>query len=314
VQYFFECVVGNCHSSNWRSDGNYTDTGLQQATEYAYRVKARDSRDNQTKWSVIRYAMIGGDTNPPSPDPMTWATTPYAASSTSVAMVATTATDASGLIEYEFNETTGTGHDSSWQSDPCYVDTDLNTAGQYCYRVRARDRYGNTTAWSVEECISSLGDVNAPSAPTMVISPEVNNVGWFDPNTTSGQFYYTSPEAEDGRWWHRVIANVAGVTDDSGGPIEIHFVCTSSSGFSSINKVKDGNGVSIPIYIGLPLAIGSRAQGWRVTYSGGYIVYEVDVNKVRGSGKELHWEVCAYDASQNEACSDVHVIKWPPVQ
>ena len=234
-------------------------------------------------------------------------------------MKATIATDVSGGIEYEFNEVNGTALDSGWRADPCYTVTDLDPNSTYCFNVRARDRYNNNTAWSVNGCASPNEpppDVNAPSpAPSIVWSPDVNNISWTDANNVSGQFVYTTPETEDGRWWHRVIANVAGITDDRGGPVEIRFICTNDSAYSSINKVKTG-GVAIPIYVGQPVAIGSRAVKWRITYSnsGGYIVYDVDVDKFGGSGKQLFWRVCAYDAAGNSSCSNTVEIKWPPIQ
>jgi hypothetical protein len=313
VQYYFECVSGDCHKSGWQSSATYTDVGLLSGVEYAYSVKARDQAANETKWSTIRYAMIGGDQEPPSPNPMTWATLPYAATATSVRMVATTAHDDSGVIEYEFNETTGTGHDSVWRSDPCYLDTGLDANGAYCYRVRARDKYNNTTGWSAEVCVSNLGDPNPPAPPPVIVrSRDINNIslGWTDPNIASGQFMYTEYPV-DYRWWHRVIVDVTGVADDSGGPVEIRFICTTDDKFSSNNKIP----VSLrPIYIGQPVAIGSRAAKWRVTYTGSYIVYDVDVDKVAGSGKQLFWKVCAYDAALNEACSSEEEIRWPPIQ
>jgi hypothetical protein len=91
----------------------------------------------------------GGDTTPPSPDPMTWATVPYATGSTSISMTATTASDPSG-VEYYFECTAGGGHNSGWQSGTTYEDTGLSPSTQYSYRVRARDLSSNqnTTGYS----------------------------------------------------------------------------------------------------------------------------------------------------------------------
>jgi len=60
------------------------------------------------------------DTTIPTPDPMTWATAPYGANPTSITMVATTATDASG-VEYFFDCNAGGGHDSGWQDGTIYT-------------------------------------------------------------------------------------------------------------------------------------------------------------------------------------------------
>jgi len=86
------------------------------------------------------------DTDPPTPDPLTWSTEPYETSSSSITMVASIANDETPPISYHFNETTGNsgGTDSSWQSgDYNYTDNDLSENTQYGYEVKARD--SNTT-------------------------------------------------------------------------------------------------------------------------------------------------------------------------
>ena len=53
VEYFFECTAGGGHSSAWQDSPTYTDTGLTAATQYSYRVRARDKSAAQTAtaWS-----------------------------------------------------------------------------------------------------------------------------------------------------------------------------------------------------------------------------------------------------------------------
>jgi len=102
---------------------------------------------------VINGGLLGPpDTTPPNPDPMTWATTPYATGSTSIAMVATTATDPSG-VEYYFTAVTAGGHDSGWQDSTTYEDTGLTPNTTYTYTVKARDKSPNQneTAASSQE-------------------------------------------------------------------------------------------------------------------------------------------------------------------
>ena len=80
---------------------------------------------------------------------LTFAVAPYAAGNASIAMVASTASDASG-VEYFFANTAGDGHSSGWQTSPNYTDTGLS-AGTYTYMVRVRDKSFNrnkTTASS----------------------------------------------------------------------------------------------------------------------------------------------------------------------
>jgi hypothetical protein len=85
------------------------------------------------------------DTTPPTPNPMTWATPPSAAGSTSISMVATTATDTgSPPVSYYFDfvdsPTGGTGGaDAGWQSSASYTNAGLQPNHQYGYQVKARD-------------------------------------------------------------------------------------------------------------------------------------------------------------------------------
>ena len=93
------------------------------------------------------------DTNPPTPNPMTWSTVPYETSTSSISMVATTASDPTPPITYYFDfyssPTGGSGgNDSSWQSSTSYTDSALGTNHEYGYRVRARDGSDNQTSYS----------------------------------------------------------------------------------------------------------------------------------------------------------------------
>ena len=56
-------------------------------------------------------------------------------------MTATTGSDASGPVEYYFDETSGNpgGSDSGWQTSPSYTDTGLSPSTQYTYTVQMRD-------------------------------------------------------------------------------------------------------------------------------------------------------------------------------
>ena len=92
------------------------------------------------------------DTTPPAPDPMSWAAVPTAVDSSSITMTATTATDTSG-VEYYFENVSGGGNDSGWQSNASFMDTGLSANTTYEYRVKARDTSTNQneTAYSTTE-------------------------------------------------------------------------------------------------------------------------------------------------------------------
>jgi hypothetical protein len=59
--------------------------------------------------------------------------------STQISMLATTATDPSG-VEYYFTCTLGGGNDSLWQNSRTYTDTGLTPSTEYTYTVTARDK------------------------------------------------------------------------------------------------------------------------------------------------------------------------------
>jgi hypothetical protein len=105
----------------------------------------------------------GPDTNPPTPDPMTWAVEPHATGSASISMTATTASDVSG-VRYYFACITDEAHDSGWQDSPTYEDTELTTGLEYTYQVQAQDKSTNQneTGWSTE---ASATPVDLPPAP-----------------------------------------------------------------------------------------------------------------------------------------------------
>lgn len=317
VEYYFEDANDANITSGWISSSSWEDTGLTPQTRYAYRVKTRDVIGNETAWSVVAYATTPAeshpdDLEPPSPDPMQWLTMPHAISADSISMEAVAATDVSLPVEYYFEETTDNpgGADSGWVANALWTATGLNADTQYCYRVQARDAVGNTTGFSSIECATTFPsgttpDTNAPDPPpTMLRADDVNTITDPCDNTLSAQ-YQVGLE-----WWHKVVADVSAVADDSGGPIEIRFICVSDGAFSSNNTIP---GLYRPILIGNTGTYGGISQGWRLTYSGGTIIYDVNVDKYGGIGKELRWKVCAYDESMNEACSATHRIGPPPL-
>jgi PKD repeat protein len=61
-------------------------------------------------------------------------------------MTATTGSDATGPVEYFFDETSGNpgGTDSAWQTSASYTDTGLTASTQYTYTVQMRDALSNT--------------------------------------------------------------------------------------------------------------------------------------------------------------------------
>jgi hypothetical protein len=104
------------------------------------------------------------DTDPPTPNPATFAVAPAADSSSAISMTATTGSDASGPVEYYFDETSGNpgGTDSGWQTSPSYTDSGLSAETQYTYTVTMRDSLANTGT------ASSPANATTPVAPANV--------------------------------------------------------------------------------------------------------------------------------------------------
>jgi hypothetical protein len=161
----------------WYDGSTWHELESTQDTAWAYKdftlpAGADDNRLFKLRFSAVNadkkeYCFIdevevsagpsGPDTTPPSPDPLTWATVPYATGSSSISMTATSATDPSG-VEYYFECTAGGGHDSGWQDSTTYEDTGLNPETQYTYRVKARDKSTNQneTAFSSTSSATTL--------------------------------------------------------------------------------------------------------------------------------------------------------------
>ncbi len=51
IEYYFQCMTTGCNDSGWQSENEFQDSGLAFNTYYSWRVRARDSLNNQTAWS-----------------------------------------------------------------------------------------------------------------------------------------------------------------------------------------------------------------------------------------------------------------------
>ncbi len=214
VEYYFESVSDGGHDSDWQEDPVYTDTDLTAGTTYSYTVKARNTANlTETESSEPRSATtLPPDTTAPSPDPATWQTEPYSTSPSSIRMVATTASDESG-VEYFFACTSNPAYSSNWQDDRVYQATSL-AKGTYSFVVRVRDKSPNQNTTS-----------DSPEVTVDLQPPTPDPMQWAqggEPREVYGGGgtwdYYAEMTAED-------------ATDTSGG-VEYYFQCTTESGFS----------------------------------------------------------------------------------
>jgi len=211
VQYYFECTDGNCHHSGWQDSPDYTDTGLYEDTEYTYRVRTRDKSHNYNVggWSSDANATTWDDVNNPEPWPAEWAEggEPNAIPGLNeIAMTAQTATDISG-VEYYFECTYGSCHDSGWQDSPTYIDTGLDVNEIHTYRVRTQDKASPPNPNSPNE--ADWGWSTEKSALIDFTAPTPNPAEW----AVGGEPYEDYNDTK-GCYQHRMVAVKA--TDDNG--------------------------------------------------------------------------------------------------
>ncbi|NIQ73957.1 MAG: hypothetical protein GWN80_00020, partial [Gammaproteobacteria bacterium] len=123
-----------------------------------------------------------GDTDPPTPNPATFASPPAAVSDTEITMTATTGSDATGPVEYFFDEISGNpgGTDSGWTTNPVYNDTGLTGNTQYTYTVQMRD--------SVTP-VPNVGTASTPANATTDPTPDT------DPPTPDPATFASPPAA-----------------------------------------------------------------------------------------------------------------------
>jgi len=141
------------------------------------------------------------ESDPPTPNPATFASAPAADSDTAISMTATTGDDASGLVEYYFTATDG-GNDSGWQTSVTYTDSGLAPDTTYTYTVTMRDRYDNTGSASTPADATTDTDINPPTP---------------DPAT-----FAIAPAADSGS----AISMTATTGSDASGPVEYYFTAT----------------------------------------------------------------------------------------
>jgi uncharacterized repeat protein (TIGR03803 family)/probable HAF family extracellular repeat protein len=212
VQYLFTCTSGPGHSSNWQTSPIYVDIGLAEGATCTYTVTARDAGPyhNMTAASDAASATTQVDTITPTPSPMTWSTPPRGASLYAIYMVASTASDLSG-VQYYFTCTSGPGHDSGWQDGTSYYDNGLPEGSTCTYTVKVRDRSlaANETAPSEAVTASTNPDVVGPVPAKMTwdVAPRV---------VSAGSITMTATTAFDEFGVQYYFANVTDPNHDSG--------------------------------------------------------------------------------------------------
>jgi hypothetical protein len=228
VEYYFDETSGNPGGtdSGWVTNPVYNDTGLDPETQYTYTVQMRDSLANTGTASAPANATTdpAPDTDPPTPNPATFASPPAAVSHNEITMTATTGSDASPPVEYYFDETSGNpgGTDSGWVTNPVYNDTGLQADTTYTYTVQMRDSVPNT------------GTASAPANATTDPAPPDTDPPTPDPAT------FASPPAAVS---DSEITMTATTGTDASPPVEYYFDETSGNPGGT-----DSGWVTNPVY------------------------------------------------------------------
>ncbi len=185
VEYFFQGISGGpeLSDSGWQRQSDYMAESLKANTKYCYSVSVRDVMGNETSPSAEMCAttLKAPDKTAPTPNPATFAIAPKAVNETSISMRATPGSDASGHVEYFFDETSNNpgGSDSNLDDDPNYTDTGLLPDTEYCYNVQMHDAVGNKTSASVTACVKTKAmlDTKAPTPNPATFSKQPMAMG-----------------------------------------------------------------------------------------------------------------------------------------
>ena len=137
------------------------------------------------------------DLDPPTPNPAEFTSQPIAISYSEISMTAAGGSDASGWIQYRFDETSGNpgGTGSGWQTSSSYTDEGLNPDTQYSDTVTMRDVFGNTTTASPSVAATTDTVALADLVDDRLVQMVQRNVespypSISDPNNAPGVFSY----------------------------------------------------------------------------------------------------------------------------
>ncbi len=162
----------------------FSDTGLQNATRYTYRVRAADAAGNLSGYTAEQSAMTPDTQAPTVPTGLT----ATAASQSQIDLAWTASTDNVALAGYRVERCQGATCTNFVQvatpTAASYSDTGLLAATTYRYRVRAEDTAGNLSAYSgVQSATTPLApDMTPPTAPSGLTASAVSasqiNLAW----------------------------------------------------------------------------------------------------------------------------------------
>ena len=249
VEYYFTCVSGGGHDSGWVSFNKYTDVGLTPGSAPSYTVKMRDRSGNTTGVSSSAAATLATS----SAGTASFSYGPIGIASGQITMTATKVSNASCMVEYQFDRTLPTTASSGWQSSPTWTNTGLTAGTSYTYTVTVRDGRGNTSPPS-SPVSAVASDTAGPVLPISVAHWQMQPYATIDnkvcmtaqPVTESGAFVYyqcVSGGGPDSGWLP------ATTTDDSGKSYYVKWTTPAALAdgtYSYQYKLKDATGNESP--------------------------------------------------------------------
>jgi len=189
-------------------------SSLATSTTYHFQVQSVAGSSTVTSTdATFTTAGITADTTPPTPNPMTFASSPSAASTSSITMAATAGSDSSTPILYSFAFTAcsangGTGGASSgFQVGTAYTNTGLQVNKCYAFTVQAEDSAGTPNVGTASASSSAYTLANIPGAPilsspttsTLALAVNVNGNPTSSP-ATAFAIQVTSTSPADSNW------------------------------------------------------------------------------------------------------------------
>ena len=186
----------------------YHDTGVVDITNYRYRVRAYDARNNYSGYSNAQMALTPDGTGPtPAPSGLT----PTALSSTTISLTWTGSSDNVGVTLYSIERCLGAGCSNFGQaigtvtspSPPAttYVDSTVAPSTTYVYRVRAQDAALNWSGYSAIATGTSLAGV--PGVPSLTpvnrqTTSTSNSLVWTASAGATSYQLFSSPDGTAG--------------------------------------------------------------------------------------------------------------------
>jgi hypothetical protein len=215
VEYYFDCVLGECHDSGWLSESEYEDFGLTLGLSYTYTVKTRDLSNNLNEGIPSEEATVQLGSELLT---VVWNQQPTISQcgAFTMSIIGNDPAYEDAELEYYFECVDGECNDSGWQPEDTYTDTDLETDAEntYTYRAKVRNQAVpyRMSMWTEEVQVDFVGvDCLPPS---------------FGGDTPYKAYFAEArhQEVSPGVWYDTLIA--AAATDENG--VLYKFDCSGS--------------------------------------------------------------------------------------